>query len=55
MVCTSVTGHLKNYQFPESCKSWQTTRYEDLYTVPLEKVVTHPEIAENLCRQASKA
>jgi DNA topoisomerase-3 len=28
MIVTSVLGHLKNYEFPNHCKSWQTTPYD---------------------------
>ena len=39
MIVTSVLGHIKNYQFPATCKSWQTTPYENLFSVKLEKVI----------------
>lgn len=50
MIVTSGLGHIKNYQFPASCKSWQTTKYEDLFDVELEKVIPEnmTDVAKNI-------
>lgn len=28
-----------SYKFPDSCKNWQTTDFDTLYSIGLEKVV----------------
>lgn len=50
MIVTSVLGHIKNYQYPAKCKSWQTTPYEELFDVKLEKVINEKQdsVAQNL-------
>ena len=39
MRVTSVLGHIKTYEFPDSCKNWKGTPYTTLYTIPLKKHV----------------
>jgi len=54
MICTSVSGHLMNYEFPATCKNWQTTAYDTLFTVPLNKAVHATDIANNIKRYAQR-
>ena len=35
---TSVLGHIMGLKYPDSCKNWEETDMESLYTIPLEKV-----------------
>jgi DNA topoisomerase-3 len=55
MICTSVSGHLMNYEFPSTCKSWQTTAYDTLFTVGLNKQVHANEIANNIRKFARRS
>ena len=36
---TSVSGHLKTFSFPDSCKNWNTTPLNKLYEVDLQKEI----------------
>ena len=40
MRVTSVLGHIKSYDFPESYKNWKSTPLTVLYTAPLQKSIS---------------
>ena len=35
---TSVLGHIMGLKYPDSCKNWQTTDIQSLFSVALEKI-----------------
>lgn len=47
---TSVSGHLKTFSFPESCKNWNETPLDNLYNVELQKefISGNQKIVSNL-------
>ncbi|CDW85516.1 dna topoisomerase [Stylonychia lemnae] len=56
---TSVLGHVMNYKYPDTCKNWQTTDYDLLFQIPLEKFVmdSNKQVVKNVqqaCRDVDE-
>lgn len=50
MIVTSVLGHIKTYEFPETCKDWKRTPFTSLFSVQLQKHVidTSKKVVQNI-------
>ena len=47
---TSVLGHVMEIEYPESCKDWHNTAFEDLYRIQINKFAKkdQKEVVANL-------